>query len=194
MVELVDDDEVKVLRVERPKAGRGEALDGCEHGIEPLRSVLGDPKLTEAWIANGVPEGRPGLLEDLLPMCDEQQSRSWHRRADAGVVHGCHDGLSRSGRGDEQVPVVSPQPRHGDLLEEALLKRSQVQLRRWQFEPMVLDGRLCPLEEHCPLVRLEVIALPVGVKDCRDLGDHIGVAQPRHSNVPLQPGHQARCG
>ena len=173
------------------EAGRSEALDGCEHGVEALRTVRHRPKAhrssdlerrggTSPGTARGSPgDGRRTTAALVASSCGAGRSR---RR---------HDGLSRSGRGDEQVPVVSVPSGDGDLLEQALLKRSQVKLRRWQFEPMRLQRRAVSARGTRPARTGSRSSLSqYESKTAVDLGDDIGVAQTGHADVPLQPGHQ----
>src|SRR5262245_58568575 len=102
-MELVDDEDVEVTLVERIETGCGQALDRREHAVEPGRAMVADPELAKAGVADGVAEGGPGLLQDLLAVGNEQEPRSWHGRTQSGVVDGRHHRLAGTGRGNEQV-------------------------------------------------------------------------------------------
>ena len=73
VVELVDDDDVEVIGWQRVEAAGVEALDRCEHVLEPVRSCATDPLLAEGWVAQRVAERGEALVEDLLAVGDEQQ-------------------------------------------------------------------------------------------------------------------------
>ncbi len=121
-------------------------------------------------------EGRPALIEDLLAVCDEQESIAGQPRAQSGVVDRGHDGLAGTGRRDEEIAMVSERACQRDLLEQSLLKRVQHDLDRteeqWLF---VLDG--CgPVPELVVVEGNEVAACPVRLEDGRHLGDDVRVA------------------
>ena len=143
VVELVDDHDVEVRRIEGTEPDCVEALDRREDVLESLRAMLADPELAEARIAQRVSERRPALLQDLLPVGHEQQPRaggSVGRKS--RVVDRRHDGLAGAGGGDEQVAVPPVPSSDLDLLEQPLLERTQVDLRRRQLErgrPTVRD-------------------------------------------------------
>ena len=107
VMELVDDHDVEVVGGDRIEVGGVQALDRREDVLEPARASAPDPLLTERRIAQRVPERREALIEDLLPMSDEQQPRPVEALAVARVVERRHHGLTRAGRGDEQVAVVA---------------------------------------------------------------------------------------
>ena len=75
MVELVDDDDVEVLRRQAAVAGGVEALDRGEHVLEVLSAGRADPQLPERRVEQALAEGRAALLQDLRPVRDEQQPR-----------------------------------------------------------------------------------------------------------------------
>ena len=105
-----------------------------------------DPQLAERSVAKGVAERRAALVEDLLAVGDEEQPVARERRSEARVVDRRHDRLARAGRGDEQVAVVAMVARELDLLEQALLERSQLELdRAEQMQVATPVGTRCPL-------------------------------------------------
>ena len=50
-----------------------QALNRREDVLEVLRPMLAHPQLAEARISQRVPKRRSALLQDLLPVGDEQQ-------------------------------------------------------------------------------------------------------------------------
>ena len=58
-------------------------------------------------VAERVAERREALLEDLLAVGDEQQSRSAESLPEPSVVERGHHGLARTGRRHEEVAVVA---------------------------------------------------------------------------------------
>jgi hypothetical protein len=161
--------------------------------LEPLRAPPADPELAEARVAERMPERREALGQDFLAVGDEEQPRTRQALAQAGVIHGGHDGLARARRGYQQVPVMSLLPRQLDLLEEPLLERLQPQLDRAEHD-LQSAGRLAPglIQEDLAIVGLEVAAVPVGLEHRGDLVHHVGIARARHTHVPLQPADLRR--
>ena len=76
VVELIDDHDVEVVGVERPEAGRVEALDRGEDVVEAPRTLAADPQLSERVVAQAVTKRRQALFEDLFAVGDEQQPRA----------------------------------------------------------------------------------------------------------------------
>src|SRR5215211_3147030 len=134
MVELVDDDHVKVPRVDRTESGGVHTLNRSEHVLEALRTVLADPQLTEARIPQGVTKRRATLLQDLLSVCHKEQTRSRQNRSQADKIHRRHHRLASSGRSHDQVSVMPTESGELHLLEQALLKRPKVKLGGRQFK------------------------------------------------------------
>ena len=75
VMELIDDDDVEVVRRECIEVDRVQTLDRREDVIEASRSCSADPLLTEGRIAQRVAERREALVKDLLAVGDEQQPR-----------------------------------------------------------------------------------------------------------------------
>jgi hypothetical protein len=73
VVELVDDDDVEVIWREVSQIAGVEALDRCEDVLESLRSCAAYPLLAERGLSQRVPERREALVEDLLPVGDEEK-------------------------------------------------------------------------------------------------------------------------
>ncbi len=73
VVELVDDDDVELPRVERLKFPGGERLDRCEHMVPAAGLVASNPEFTEAAVLEDVSKGCPGSFQDLLAVRHEQQ-------------------------------------------------------------------------------------------------------------------------
>jgi hypothetical protein len=128
VVELVDDDDVEVIGLEVCEARSMERLDRGKHVVEGPGLLVRHPHLAERRVAQRVPERGQALLEDLAPVRDEQESRARKAPLQARVVDGRHDGLARSGGGDEQVLVVALLAREGDLFEQSFLERLGAQL------------------------------------------------------------------
>ena len=153
-----------------------------------------DPKLTEARVTEGVRERRAALLEDLLPVRDEQQPVTRQPFAKARVVDRRHDRLARAGCGDEEVPVPPVRARELDLLEQPLLKRHRGRSRsgcsrsvclRLPSAPCARGTRSRSYGTKSPLSQYDV-------EDGGHLRDDVGVANAGDSNVPLEPGDQRR--
>jgi hypothetical protein len=170
VVELVDDDDVEVARIEVGEPGGAEALDRREHVIEAARTLTADPALAEGWVAQRVAEGREALFEDLLAVGHEQQAGSRQRGPQARVVDGRHHRLAGARRRDEQVAVVTLLPSHGHLLEQPLLKRLEAQLDRAQQQRLARTGRpLAFISELRWIIGYEVAAVPVAFEHRGDL-------------------------
>jgi hypothetical protein len=85
--------------------------------IELTWSPAADPELAEREIPKGLTEGREALVQQLFAVSDEHEARSRKSRAQARVVQRSHDGFPRSRRRDEEIAMVTPLARDGDLLE-----------------------------------------------------------------------------
>ena len=134
VMELVDDDDVEVggIEVARPAAFRlWIDANTCSNAS---RTMAARPTARRRRDRGGVAERRQALLEDLLPVRDEEQPRARQRLPKPRVVDRGHDGLAGSGRGDQQVAVVAALARQRNLLEQALLERLRPELDRAQDE------------------------------------------------------------
>ena len=78
-MELVDDHDVELARIQRSEPRGVQALNRREHMLERARTVPPDPQLAEGVIAEAVAERRQALLQDLLPVRDEKQARRVRR-------------------------------------------------------------------------------------------------------------------
>jgi hypothetical protein len=107
VVELIDDDDVEVVRRQCVEVGGAEALDRGEDVVEPGRARAADPFLAERGVAHRIAERRQALVEDLFAVGDEQQTRPWQPSSKRSVVQRCHHGLAGTGGGDEQVAVMT---------------------------------------------------------------------------------------
>ena len=123
MVELIHDDDVEMLRLQIPHATARQGLDRGEDVSKRPRLVATHPLLTERRVPQDHAEGLQRLVEDLLPMGNEEQTRRGYDVAQSRKVQGCHDRLARARRRDQQIAMVTGLPRHGQLLEHALLER-----------------------------------------------------------------------
>ena len=140
MVELVDDDDVEVARVDGVDAGRREALDRCEDVLEVAGPLRAHPQLAEGRVVQRMAEGEEALFEDLSAMGDEEQSGPWERAGEVAVVDGGHHRLAGAGCGDQQIPMVTMGAGDGDALQHSFLERAQragrsEEWRRWVDRP-----------------------------------------------------------
>ncbi len=194
VVELVDDDDVEVARVDGVDAGRREALDGCEDVLEVAGPLRAHPQLAERCVVERVAVGEPALFEDLAAMGDEQQSRPWERPGEVAVVDGGHHRLAGAGRGDQQVSVMTMGAGDGDALQHPLLERAECEVGRGDCRRRPVLGLGGALPELVGLEGLEVAARPVGLEDRCHLGDDVGVPGGRQADVPLQTRNHRAVG
>jgi hypothetical protein len=117
VMELVDDDNVEVIGLEIGKARRIQALHGRKDMIESLRPGVTDPELAERCVTQGVSVGRKTLFEDFLAVCDKQEAIARELTSKPCIVDRRDDGLSRSGRRDQEVMGVTLRSGYGELLE-----------------------------------------------------------------------------
>src|ERR1051326_3934019 len=96
MVELIDDDHVKVPRVERTEPGGIQTLNRSKHVIESLGTVPANPQLTEARIPQRVSKRRATLLQHLLPVRHKEQTRPWQNRSQADEIDRRHHRFASS--------------------------------------------------------------------------------------------------
>src|SRR5215831_15914653 len=176
MVELVDNNHVKVPRVERTQPGGVQTLNRSKHVLEALWTVLADPQLAEAWIPQCVPEGRSTLFQSFLTVRHKQQTRSRQKSSQADEVDRSDNCLASSGRRHNQVPVMPTESGELDLLEQALLEGSKVELCGRQFESRPTNV-LRSFSEHDGVIWQEIATLPIRIEDRSHLGHDIRVAK-----------------
>src|SRR5690606_5024803 len=119
-----------------------------------------------------MPERSQALIQDLATMGDEEQSRPTKTRAQALVVQGCHDRLTRAGRRDQQVSMVALQAGQLDQLEQPGLERLRTDLNRTQVHPGATSPSLGQLLELSGIEVAEVVLLPVALENGRELVDN----------------------
>src|SRR4030095_5222424 len=102
-MKFIDYDDVKRRGLESFEVDLREGLNGGKHVSPLVRSMPVDIELAEAAITQHLPERAEALLQDLLSMCDEQQSRIAHRCPQAFEVKRGDDGLARAGCGGREV-------------------------------------------------------------------------------------------
>ena len=194
VMELVDDDDIEMRRVEsiRVRTRLRLWIDAktCSNRDGPLSA---DPELSEARVTKRVRECRAALFEDLLAVRDEEQPVSRQLLAKARVVDCRHDRLACAGCGDKEIAVPSEGARELYLLQQSLLKRHEHDLDRTQPKRLVrLRSASVRRPELVAIKRNEVAARPVPVEDRGHLRDDVGVTNARNSNVPLEPSDHRR--
>ena len=197
MVELIDDDDVEVIGREVLQVAGVQALHRGEDVLEVVRSCTADPFLAEGSVPDGVPEGGQALIQDLITVCDEQQTRPGQFTAQAGVVDGGHDGLTGAGGRHQQIAVPTAAPSYRDLLQQSLLEGFQAKFDRAEddLRSGVDPARSAALGfELRGIERDEIGALPVAFEDSLKLGEDVGVAGSRGTDVPLQSGDLCGMG
>ena len=117
VMELVDNHDVEMRRVDRFQSGAVETLDRSEDVFKPRGPLSADPQLSEARVAEGMRECRSALLQDLLTVCDEEQPVTRQPFAKARVVNRRNDSLASAGCGNEEVPVPPERARDLHLLK-----------------------------------------------------------------------------
>ena len=137
---LVDDHVAEVVGAEPvDEVGRGRALDAREYVVPLLWLVRTIEHLAERRILHRVAERLARLVEELVAMGEEQQSRrDPGRRELAHVVEGSDDGLTRAGRRHDEVAASAVDDTLGNqLVEDDLLERQRMQ----RYEERVGRGR-----------------------------------------------------
>ncbi len=104
VMELVDDDDVELFRVERGGVVGVDRLDRSEDVLPAGGAVAANPQLAERAVSQHVPERRLALLEDLGPMGDEEQPGAIQLGAKVAIVERRHDRLAGTrGGGNQRV-------------------------------------------------------------------------------------------
>src|SRR5882757_4898518 len=98
-MELVDDDDVEVVRCQLFQASDVEGLDACEYVVPGLWLLAAIEQFSEGGVIEDLLIHAQGLLEDLLAVGHEQQSRMTVARlfGQGSVVQGSHHGLTSAG-------------------------------------------------------------------------------------------------
>ena len=176
VVELVDDDDVEVRRVDRRRRRCREALDRCEDVLEVLRSMRPHPEFTEGRVVEYVAEGEQALFEDL---CDGERRRAAGHEAEspqAPVVDRSHDGLAGAGGGDQQVPVSGRARARRRSARGSAPETAATSARSGGIAELAsIVGSSRAVTELVEIEGLEVAALPVRLEDRRHLGDDVRV-------------------
>ena len=76
-MELIDDDELVSIRRFRDQVSRVVALDRAKKMIALGGFVSVDQQIPKILISDDAAEQCEGLAEDLLAVCDEQQTELW---------------------------------------------------------------------------------------------------------------------
>ena len=142
MVELVDDDDVEVVGLDAGQARRHSG-SGSRRRRARRREVSGRRPTARRTHGPAEPLAERGqaLVEDLLPVGDEEEARPGERLAQASVVDGGHHRLAGAGRRDEQVAVMASLARQGDLLEQPLLEGLGPKLDRAEEDALGRSAR-----------------------------------------------------
>lgn len=174
VMELVDDGDVEGAGRDGRDAVGVQGLDRGEDVPPPLRTRTPDVQLTESAVAQHLPVNPAGLLQDLLPVCDEQQAGPVGRGgAQPPVVQRGDHGLAGAGGRDEQVPVpVVHLPLHRQRVEHGLLVRVRPNLNagqrnRRRARPAARRRGECVVEPVAVALRLvgfETLVVPVAVE------------------------------
>ena len=88
VVELVDDHDVELGRIDRGEVGGRRRSDRREHVVPLCWSLAAHPEFAEGAVLHDVAEHVSALSEDAVSVGDEEQSCSWQLRAEVSVVEG----------------------------------------------------------------------------------------------------------
>ena len=200
MVELVDDHDVELTRVDRLDTECRQRLDRGEHVPPPLGSRAADVGLAEGAVPQHRAEHAAALAQDLLAMGDEQQRGVGPAIAEPPVVEGGDHGLAGAGGGhDEVAPAVVPLAFGFELVEDAGLERLGRDVEEGDVDAVVAtrggrratpglgDGGIEAFAVALRVVVLELRRLPVGIEGGPHLREQLGVADGREADVPLEP-------
>ena len=130
VVELVDDHDVEVSRVDAADVGAVKALDRREDVLEAQGALPADPLLAKGGVAQCVPERGTALVEDLLAVGDEEQAAAGELGSKPRVVDRGDHGLAGTRGRHEQVAMVALVAGEHDLFEERFLERAELELDR----------------------------------------------------------------
>ena len=129
MVELVHDDDVPPGSPDaRYEVLPVEALDRGEQVVVRPRGMPAAEPFPERAVPENGPVGLKRLVEDLVPVGDEEKARAESPiPAEAPVIEGRHHRLTRPGRRDDEVlPLPEEVALRLQLLEDFLLERVRV--------------------------------------------------------------------
>ena len=198
MVYLIDDNIVVVV------VGQLQVIDVAVHDVfagEECLIAVGCvaviPHVAEVVVVQHEAERLQTLLENLLPMGDEQQTRAAVGFFETLIVEGRDDSLTGSGGSHHEVLEVVV---HLALYAQPLQHVALIVLGFDEVEFTVVDGCLAvlvkcllqPFVVDAGAVGLEVLALPIAVEGVGHLMQDVGQFHLRHLEVPLQSGSQ--CG
>ncbi|CAB4722987.1 unannotated protein [freshwater metagenome] len=196
-MELVDDHDLVAVGGDVDDAVRLQRLNAREDVVPPFRPRARHVELTEGMIGKDFPVGADRLLQDLLAMCDEQQTWSFRRAraTHSAIVKRSDDRLARSGSRHDQVavPVVHV------ALDSQLIEHHSLVVERADLKPREANGDsivLAPSGGLCKrvieaivvgvwVVRLEAGVVPIGVERATELVQQRWGGHPGKPDVPL---------
>src|SRR4051812_15973960 len=123
--------------------------------IKRDRSRATDPFLAKGWVPQHMPEHRPALVENLLPMRHEEQTGPGQRGAKPAVVDGRHHRLAGTGRRHQKVPMLPTHPGERDELQQAFLEWLEPHFERTE------DDEVSTTRSAIPVKRLQELRLQV---------------------------------
>lgn len=156
VVELVDDDDVEVVGSQLLKPLDVQRLDAGEHVIPSPGLHAGVQQLAERGVVQDFPVGAQRLLEDLLAVSHEQQSRTSAVpvSGQASVVEGGHDRLPRTSCRDQKVAVPPTDfPLHGETFQHVPLVREGAYFQAGEVDLQIGAGTLAPAWARAPSSR-----------------------------------------
>ena len=203
MVELVHNDVIVEIRCRfGGKLLRIEGLDGNKQMVDAVGFVAAHIQLTEVGILQHRPEGVQALLQDLLPVCHEQQAAGLPRMlfAEALVIQ-CRDhSFAGAGSGHHQVAVITPngafsiQPVQNFLLVgigQNIQGVDPAVVGLAVFFGFQSTGQPLPLPF---IIVLELIGVPIAFKSGCDLFNGLRKVLSGHLDVPFQTAGNCRIG
>ncbi len=175
-------------------------LDGREDVLAALRSLPADEELAEGAVAEHLSESGAALLEEPLPMRDEEEPMPRQGATQPRVIEGGDQRLAGSGGGDHEVPVMPLISLDLEGLEDVLLVRVRAKVedpevgRDLTVRALRREGALDTLPVARGVVANELVRSPVRLEGSAELGELWGGVPLREPHVPLQSLEQRGVG
>ena len=187
VVELIDDHDVELRRVDVAEVGSADRLHRREDVLPSIGPFAAEPHLSEGAVLEDVTEHVAALAQDRVAVGDEQQPRPRERCPEVPIVERCHHGLAGTGCSDDKGVGVAAQPLDLEAFEDRGLEGQRRDVERCG------DGivRTCDGDGAGEAFRVEVLVVgigPIGGEGPLECIDEFGVDAFGGADVPLETG------
>ena len=161
VMELVDDHDIEAARIDGTEVKSREGLDRGEDILSDDRPLAAPIQLAKAPLPEDMAVRGAALLQDALPVSDEEKSIPRELSPQPLEVEGSHERLARTRRSDHEVAVVATRALEAQRLEDLLLIRVRSEVegqerRQTSRFPFSAERSIDPVAITFGVVRFEL--------------------------------------